>query len=157
MTTADRPQDRRVIDDIRDHGWHCLHVLPGPDGEAGFSYSIGFQATYNAPEVMVFGLQRSKAQALLSECAQLLAGGHQIHTDVEDAAVLDGGYKVIFRPVRADCHDDYLGTAVRHYGEQPLHAVVMFLPDKAHRFAWHPDYDDAPSDEALAIVLTSAP
>lgn len=153
MTTADRPQDRRVADDIRAHGWHCLHILPGPDGETGFSYSIGFQATYDAPEVMVFGLQRSKAHALLSECAQLLAGGHQIHTGVEDAKVLDGDYKVIFRAVREDCHDDYLGMAVRHRGGQPLHAVVMFLPDKEHRFAWQPGYDDAQADEALGIVV----
>lgn len=156
MTAPDRSKDRKVIDDIQQHGWHCLHVLPGPDGESGFSYSVGFQATHGAPEVMVFGLQRSKAQALLGECAQLLAGGHRIHTDVEDADVLDGGYKVVFRAVRADCHDDYLGSAVRHYGEQPLHAVVMFLPDKAHRFAWQPGYEDAQVDEALGIVQANA-
>ena len=156
MTAPDSSKDRKVIDDIQQHGWHCLHVLPGPDGESGFSYSIGFQATHGAPEVMVFGLQRSKAQALLGECATLLAAGHQIQTDVEDGEVLDGGYKVIFRTVRADCHDEYLATAVRHYGEQPLHAVVMFLPDKAHRFAWQPGYEDAQVDEALGIVHANA-
>lgn len=152
MTTPENPKYRKLIDDIQQHGWHCLHVLPGPDGEAGFSYSIGFQATYDAPEVVIFGLQRSKAQALLGECANLLAAGHQIRPDVEDGKVLAGGYNVIFRSVRTECHDDYLGTAVRHYGTRPLHAVVMFLPDSAHRFPWQPGYDDPPADDALGIV-----
>jgi hypothetical protein len=34
--------DEKVANDIRDYGWHCLHVAPreGEEG-ASFSYTIG--------------------------------------------------------------------------------------------------------------------
>jgi len=145
-------QNQRISDDVREYGWHCLHVFPTQDGQTNFSYSIGFGESYGAPEVLIFGLEREKAHALLNECAHLLKGGHTIHPNTEDANVLAGDYKVVFRPVRRDCFGEYLGTAIRYYQDKPFGAVVMFLPDRHHCFPWQPGYDDVPADESLAIV-----
>jgi len=41
-------------------------------------------------------------------------------------------------------------------GDQPLHTVVMLLPDKPHCFAWQPGYEAAQVDEALGIVQHDA-
>lgn len=41
-------------------------------------------------------------------------------------------------------------------GDQPLHTVVMLLPDKARRCAWQPGYGAAQIDEALGIVQPDA-
>ena len=145
-------QNQRIADNIRLYGWHCLHVSPTKEDQDKFSYSIGFGESYGAPEVLVFGLEREKAHALLDECAHLLKGGHVIHPGVEDDDVLAGGYKVVFRPVRPDCFGEYLGTAVRYYQGKPFGTGVMFLPDRQHRFPWQAGYDDIPAGEALAIV-----
>jgi len=145
-------QNQRISDNIRDYGWHCLHVFPTKEGQDKFSYSIGFGESYGAPEVLIFGLERERAHALLNECAQLLKGGHTVVPGVQDGNVLASNYKVVFRPVRSDSFGEYLGTALRYYQGKPFSAVVMFLPDRQHRFPWEPGYDDIPADESLAIV-----
>lgn len=145
-------QNQRISENIREYGWHCLHVFPTKENQDKFSYSIGFGESYGALEVLIFGLEREKAHALLNECAQLLKGGHTIQPDVEDANVLAGDYTVVFKPVRPDCFGEYLGTASRYYQGKPFGAVVMFLPDRQHRFPWQPGYDDIPAGEPLAII-----
>lgn len=145
-------QNQEIADNIRKYGWHCLHVFPTEEGQDKFSYSIGFADSYGAPEVLIFGLERDKAHALLNECANLLKGGHVIQTDVGDPNVLAGGYDVVFKAVRSDCFGGYLGTAARYYQDKPFKAVVMFIPDRGHRFPWQAGYDYIPADESLAIV-----
>ena len=145
-------QNQRISDNIREYGWHCLHVFPTKEGQDKFSYSIGFGKSYGSPEVLIFGLEREKAHALLNECAHLLKGGHIIVPGVEDGSVLAGDYKVVFKSVRPDRFGEYLGTAVRYYKDKPFSAVVMFLPDRQHRFPWHQGYDYIPAGEPLAIV-----
>lgn len=145
-------QNQKIADNIGKYGWHCLHVSPSEEGQDRFSYSIGFGETYGAPEVLIFGRDRDNAHSLLNECADLLKAGHVIQPDVEDSNVLAGGYNVIFKSVRADCFGEYLGTARRYYQGKPFKAVVMFIPDREHRFPWQTGYDYIPADESLAIV-----
>ena len=145
-------QNLQISDNIREYGWHCLHVFPTKDDQDQFSYSIGFGESYGAPEVLIFSFKREKAHALLNECAQLLKNGHTISPGVEDADILDGGYSVVFKSVRPEFFGEYLGTASRYYQGRTFSAVVMFLPDKEHRFPWQPGYDYIPADEPLAIV-----
>jgi hypothetical protein len=145
-------QNQEIKDNIRNFGWHCLHVFPTNDNHGKFSYSIGFAESYGAPEVMVFGVDREKAHALLNACAEMLQDGHTICNSAENPNVLNGGYNVVFRPVRSICFGEYLGTALRYYQDRPFGAVVMFLPDSEHRFPWQSGYDYIPADEPLAIV-----
>ena len=145
-------QNKKISDNIREYGWHCLHVFPTKETHDKFSYSIGFEESYGAPEVLIFGLDREKAHALLNACAEMLQDGHTIQNSVENPNVLNGGYKVVFRPVRSTFFSEYLGTAQRYYQDRPFGAVVMFLPDREHRFPWQTGYDDIPADESLSIV-----
>lgn len=145
-------QRQEIADHIQTYGWHCLHVLSNEAGEQNFSYTIGFEASYGAPEIVVFGLERDKAHALLNECADLLKGGHAFKPDVEDAHVLAGDYKVVFKSVRAEMFSEYLGTAVRYYQGKPFAAMVMFLPDSEHRYPWQAGYDYISTEEALTLV-----
>jgi hypothetical protein len=148
-------RNRKIADDIRQYGWHCLHVAGCEVDEQPFSYSIGFSQSHSAPEVLIFGLPPEKAHALLNACDSVLGKGHAIRPGVEDPSLLSGGYKVVFRTVRPECFDEYLGTAQRYYQDRPFDAVVMFLPDREHRYPWQAGYDYIPSDEALAIVRQS--
>jgi len=101
---------------------------------------------------LIFGRERENAHALLNECANLLKDGHIIRPDVEYADVLSGDYKVIFRSVRPECFGEYLGTALRYYRPKEFGAVVMFIPDREHRFPWQAGYDYIPANDSLAIV-----
>jgi Domain of unknown function (DUF4262) len=167
---------------IRKYGWHCLHVFPTSPGpnpllanpllanpllanpllanpgvptpveSTQFTYSIGFAESYGVPEMMVFGLPHEKGHGVLSSCAALIKEGQRFEADVPNGEVLAGGYQVICKPVRPRHFEDYLGTAMRYYGPQPFEALVIFIPDKNHRFPWKMSYAGAPATEALSIV-----
>jgi hypothetical protein len=145
-------QNLKISDNIRVHGWHCLYVFPIEKGQENFTYSIGFAETYGAPEVLIFSVEREKAHTLLSVCAQLLKEGHTIRPDIEDPEILKGGYKVVFKTIRSECFGEYIGTAERYYKGKPFGAVVMFLPDREHRFPWQAGYNYIPAKEPLSIV-----
>jgi hypothetical protein len=86
--TWSTPQNAQILDHIERFGWHCLHVHPNEPGQSFFSYSIGFFRTYGAPEVVIFGLEQTKAHSLLSEIASLLARGNDLTCDLEDDRIL---------------------------------------------------------------------
>jgi GNAT superfamily N-acetyltransferase len=51
---------------IEEYGWHCLHIAPRTGGQgAHFTYTIGLVASYQHPELMIFGLGREKAHGIL--------------------------------------------------------------------------------------------
>ena len=145
----ERDRIRRNIDK---YGWHCLHILPTKDGQPCFSYTIGLTQKYQSPEIVIFGLARERAHAILAVCADLLAEGGEILIDHPDDRVLQGGYKVVFRMVERRNHSEYLGTAVRYYESEAFDSVVLFLPDSSGRFPWEQGYDYINVDEALEIV-----
>jgi hypothetical protein len=41
---------------------------------------------------------------------------------------------------------------LRYFRPKSFGAVVMFLPDKGHRFPWDVGYDGISAEEPLAIV-----
>jgi hypothetical protein len=141
-----------IDEHIRQYGWHCLHVFPTDDVHTQFTYSIGFAQSFDGPEVLVFGLSREKAHALINECATVLRSGERISAGVKDDRILAGDYKVMFRPVKPEFFNEYLGTATRHYSGKSFNAVVMFLPDSQHRFPWDHGYNDIDASESLSIV-----
>lgn len=147
------PTPNEVIQQhIQQFGWHCLHVHPSEKDQLEFSYSIGFIEKFQSPEIMVFGLARDKAHALLSECAQLLKQGHKFQPDQEDSEVLACGYKVIFKNIKSKHVNEYLGTATRHYKTDNIEAMIMFLPDANHKYPWDSEYDYIDQSEALQLI-----
>lgn len=129
--------DAQVAHDIREYGWHCLHVLPrfGEEG-VGFTYTIGLVESYDHPELMIFGLGRERSHRVLCECANMIRAGTHFPTDIRISDVLARDFDVMFRPVRRECFEEYLGTALRHYGEREFEAYVLFWPDNENQFVW---------------------
>jgi Domain of unknown function (DUF4262) len=138
--------------DVEKYGWHCLHVAPrvGESG-ANFTYTIGLFETYGHPEIMIFGLGRESAHGVLRECADMIKAGTRFPVGQPVQDVLSGDFPVIFKAVKLEHYDEYLGTAMRYYGEKPFEAWVLFWPDKDYKFAW--ESEKLPSqEEALSVV-----
>ena len=154
MTRSTSEVNETIAGHVRQYGWHCLHVFPTKDDGAhvGFTYSIGFVQSYDAPEVVIFGLSREKAHALLNQCAQLFATGDKVEPDVEDGRILARDFKVVFRSIPRAAYDEYLGTAVRYYGDSEFPALLMYLPDKSGLFPWQAGYSGMDASEALSIT-----
>ena len=144
--------DEKVAADIQQYGWHCLSVAPrvGEEG-AHFTYTIGLNASYKHPELMIFGLGREKSHDVLTECADMIKAGTRFPTNQRVSDVLARDFDVIFRPIRKECYGEYLGTATRYYRHHDFDAYVLFWPDKDNKFVW-----ESPSlstqAEALNVV-----
>lgn len=144
--------DEKVANDIREYGWHCLHVAPRA-GEEGaiFTYTIGLVHSYHHPELMIFGLGREKSHQILHECVEMIKSGTQLPINERVPDVLSRDFDVMFKPIRKEHFGEYLGTAIRQYGHKEFGAYVLFWPDKENRFVWESTQLSSQS-EALHVV-----
>ena len=133
-------------------GWHCLSVSPS-QGQPGtrFTYTIGLEATFRHPELMIFGLDNRLSHGLLSDCVDRIRAGTAFAPDTPYPGILGGGYDVVFKPVRAADLPAYFALADRVYDGAPFRGLVLFWPDERRRFPWEETASTAQRD-ALAIV-----
>jgi hypothetical protein len=92
--------ERRVVDDVRQYGWHVIGIAEDEEGPA-FAYSIGLTHSFGHPEVIMFGLPvETMFQAVNVIGEEVRAGRGFEHRDESDG-ILDG-YSVFFRTVARD-------------------------------------------------------
>jgi len=143
--------DAKLSADIETYGWHFLNVFDRAGINADFAYSIGFEISFNQPEVIIFGLARDIAKQILADIAHDYAQGVHYEPEKKVSGVLGGDTEVIFKPVIESAFSDYLGRAVDYYGK-PFRAWVMLWPDKAGRFPTEPGFKATVQNEALAVI-----
>lgn len=138
--------------DVQTFGWHCLSVYPrkGEEG-AAFTYTIGLGATFEHPEIMIFGLDREVSHGILQDCVQMIRDGARFLPDTEYSKVIGGTYKVVFKRVRPECLPEYFGAAARYYAGRPFSGLILFWPDKVHRFPWQ-EASSTAQREAMNLV-----
>lgn len=143
----------KVESDIAKYGWHCLSVnaCEGEDGSP-FTYTIGLQATFDHPEIMIFGLGNDVAHGILTDCVDLIKRGSRFHPNEEHSGVIGGDYTVVFKKVLDEHLPEYFGVASRYYGITPFSALIMFWPNKEHHFPWDSSVK-TPQEEALGIIF----
>lgn len=136
---------------IQEYGWHFLFVFD-PNGEhQDFSYSIGLEESFGHPEIIIFGIKRESAHAIISDIVEDIKSGIAMEPNKKLGNVIGGNFEVMFKPVTATAYKEYLGTAVDYYGK-PFRAQVMFWPDKANILPTEGGCEVTIQDEALAIV-----
>lgn len=121
--------DDKIKSHIEDYGWHCCYVFDLEGVKPEFSYTIGFEKTFNHPEIIVFGLDRNVAHQILSDIACDIADGVKLQTDIKLSNVIGGDYQVMFKEVDDNAFDKYLGQAVDFYNRQ-FKAWALLWPDK---------------------------
>jgi len=140
------PEDQ-LKNNIEQHGWQCQYVFDKNE----FSYSIGFEESFNHPEIMIFGLNKDTMHALLSDIADEIKQGRVFEPNTKTGDILSGDYEVIFKPLKADMYSEYAGIATRYYNK-PFRVLVMFWPDKNNVLPTEPNCELTVQNEALQIV-----
>ncbi|MBT8143167.1 MAG: DUF4262 domain-containing protein [Gammaproteobacteria bacterium] len=136
---------------VEQNGWHPVHVVDTTGSAPGFSYSIGFERTFDHPEIIVFGLEKSTARNLLGAVADGLRGGARYEPYERLADVFGPDLQIEFRPVRDDAFRHYLAKAIDFYRE-PFRAWVLLWPDQKGRLPGEPECRITSQADALAIV-----
>ncbi len=127
--------DRKLLADVRDHGWHIIGVEQDEEGP-GFAYSIGLHHNFGHPEIIVVGLRVEVMHGMINAAGEEARSGKKFgHLD-ESGDVLDG-YNIAFRTVEKRHYPDYFGYAGWFYRGGDFPALQCVWPDSQHRYPWH--------------------
>lgn len=140
-----------IKENIQKHGWQCQYVFDANGEKAGFSYSIGFEESFDHPEIMIFGLKRETMHSILSNIASDIKEGRKFEEGIRTGDVLSGEFEVIFKSVIEEFLPEYAGIATRFYNK-PFRMMVMFWPDKSNILPTEVGCKLTVQNEALKIV-----
>lgn len=127
------PGDQKVVDDVAEHGWHCVHITADEEGP-NFSFSVGWWETLGTPETIVFGLRREVHHNLLWILYQQIQNGLRIADGLRISGLLEG-FECIARRVDLSQMSDHFGyalwyRALRLKTSDGLEAFQIFWPGK---------------------------
>lgn len=66
--------ERKIVQDVQQFGWHCLGIAADEEGPS-FSYTIGLQATFRHPEIIIVGLAPQIAYTVLQTAVGVISVG----------------------------------------------------------------------------------
>jgi len=146
----------KIRSDISEYGWQCLSVgqrADDPDEDfVSFCYTIGLTVTFEHPELIIFGLPQASAHDILAECVSKLRKNGVIPQDQRVPDILADDLDVVLRPMREEYYSEYLGTAVRYFGDESVRALVVFWPDANNVLPWEPGCKPTGQEATLDLV-----
>lgn len=120
---------------------HTVIYVPGEHGRPSFAYTIGLHSTYDAPELLVFGLDFELAKGLLNDVAQKLNNGQRFADGelIEDIANLPFAFKDVLPSVAGF----YARQAMFWYEQRGITPSFQqfVVPDRNGNFPWHQGYE----------------
>jgi hypothetical protein len=136
-TVGEDQSEQRVLDDIAQFGWHCVHIL-AEHGRPEYSFTIGLFQTYGHPELIIFGLSSTVAHSILSIATHEAERGEPIDVNAPTDALLHG-HTCCLAEVPASQYHDHVGFARWYYlgNGFPLYQIVW--PSRSGLFPWHPE------------------
>src|SRR5262249_51866153 len=146
--------DRKLLADVKRHGWHVIGVEEDQEGPA-FAYSIGLYRSFRHPEVIVFGLAVPALHRIINAVGEQIRGGERFGHP-EEAGAVPEGHDVAFRAVGRRHYADYLGHARWFFQGDDFPALQCVWPDSGHRYPWHPEFNAALARLAALDVLILA-
>jgi len=106
-----------MFTNIREHGWHGMHVFD-PDGlTPSFTYSVGFSTTLNAPEFIIFGLSSKLMHSILWEVFRQLKNAQAVEQGQRWHGLLEGFTCVSMHATHEDLFKEYATSAGWYWKE----------------------------------------
>lgn len=142
LEEAEDAPDRKVLTDIRDHGWHVVKVMGEGNSGYGSAFTIGLPTTFGHPELLIVGLRLHTMHVILNNLGEDLRVGRRFEAGQESDDILEG-YRCCFRAVPKRWYGEYLGWATWYHRGTGFDTLQVVYPDKEGRFPWHPGASDA--------------
>jgi hypothetical protein len=152
--------ERRVVANIREHGWHAMHVrdefhpehagLPQPDqdpavvaaGADGFSYTVGLWTEHHHPELVItgdWGPWERMHEILAAAVTRILDDGAHFDAGDEDDLVLVT-HPVRFGAVAERYRNEMLTWAHWAARRRRFDALQLVICDRDRRWPGDPAY-----------------
>ncbi len=129
---------------IETRGWAIEPVAPQPETDPpgpAYAYTIGFEAAFGFPEVVIFGLTPVAANGLAGLVADFLAGGTELPVGVLFTGLLDNELRCAFLPVDVAGHGELFAAATSWHGGLGYRLVQLAWPDRNGWMPWEPGFD----------------
>lgn len=136
--------ESRIIQNVKDFGFHVTSVID-PDGVAApFSYSVGFWETAGQPEAIIFGMNSDMGHFALAETLQQCRAGLALRDGQRLEGLLEEYDVTCVARAIDDRHlvPDYFNSALWYHryrtGAALAAAVQLVWPDEGV-WPWDPD------------------
>jgi len=138
----DMEHDDKISWIVDTNGWCAEPVAARDDPPTpGYTYSIGFETTYDHPEVAIFGLQPVAARGLMEMMAEYLGAGGVIPQGVF-IGLLDNELPSAMLPMDLEEFDGMFDGAVRFHRGRPFRLSQFVWPDRNGSLPWNEEYDE---------------
>ena len=142
----DRDMDHRdkIAWMVEQHGWAFEPVPAHPELDPpipGYGYTIGFEAAFAFPEVVVFGLTPVATRGLLGLVVDLLRGGTEIPVGALFTGLLDNQLRSALVPVDLEECGELFDAATDWYRGDEYRVVQLAWPDRGGFLPWEVGFD----------------
>jgi len=134
LPTPAREPDRRLLEDVRTHGWHVIRVS-SEDHSTGWAFSVGLFYTFRHPEIVIFGRTTEIMHTALDTIGRDIKAGHRFEDRAECDGLLEGA-RCTFRSVQRKWYEAFLGYGLWFYDGTRFPALQCFWPDRSERYPW---------------------
>jgi hypothetical protein len=139
QTTWQDENERHVIEDVQQYGWHIAAIEDDPEGPA-FAYSIGIYHTLKLPEIIIFGLSSTDTMAnIINTIGAEMQKGTKFEDWMESNQILNG-YNCMFRQVDESFYPEYLGYAMWFHRPDDFPVLQCVWPDRQGYYPWQPQF-----------------
>jgi Domain of unknown function (DUF4262) len=123
--------ESRIVANVERHGCHVNFVFDPDDETPDFAYSVGFPATIDQPDVIIFGLPQEVMHFAVNQTLRLCKEGLKLAEWAEIRGLLDG-HSVIARSVhQSRIEPEYFNSAMWFYYHCFGHRM-----DRAFQLVW---------------------
>lgn len=126
------PDERQVLDDIAEYGWHVVGIEAEGTSPA-WAFTIGLYETYRHPEILIMGLPVEALMEILNGIGENVKGGAMYRAGMRYGDIVDGNFDCGFEIVDTDLYGDYAGFALWFYGGPSFPMLQCLWPDRENR------------------------
>ena len=142
--------ERKLVQTIKDFGWHVTQVFDHRGEEPEFSYSIGIFETLRQPELIVIGAPKKNAGGLINLYGRRIRDEGRVYRGGEFVDDLIEDYKAFLIDVSdAPLKEEYAKSAGWYYdrGDFPMFQLVW--PSIDGKWPWEPEQADLLIEQPL--------
>ncbi|MEM9340355.1 MAG: DUF4262 domain-containing protein [Bacteroidota bacterium] len=128
------PDEKKLIDNISEYGWHVIQV-EGDDTGPGFCYSVGLYETFQAPEIVVTGLPLDLAHEMINIMGDDIASGMQYESGKYYSDIIEN-YQCYMSKVDGSFYKDYFGYGIWYYKNETFPVLQCLYPSDDNVYPW---------------------
>ena len=126
--------EAQALADIEAYGCHILHVLEEGD-DPPFSYSVGIEHNFKAPELIVIGLKRELSQFIINEYCRRVRSGEVFKPGERSSGFIEG-FECQFGGVHIAHYPEHFGWDIWFYDDWNFRVMQLIYPTVQGIWPW---------------------